>query len=185
VGGGSNSLGLFHPFLADAEVAMIGVEAGGEGVETPRHASRFSGGTVGIVEGYKSYFLLTEEGQVRPTHSISAGLDYAGTGPELAYLHDRGRVSFTHATDREAMDAFRLLIRQEGIIPALESAHAVAHAVKAAPQMGTDKIIVVNLSGRGDKDIFIVAEYLRDEDWLRFLRDMADGMEKQRDVREW
>ena len=184
VGGGSNSLGLFHPFIQEATVAMTGVEAGGKGVDTPKHASRFSGGVVGVVEGYKSYFLLTEEGQVRPTHSISAGLDYAGTGPELAYLHDRGRVAFTAATDEEAMGAFQLLMRQEGIIPALESSHAVAHAVRIAPGMAKDQVIVVNLSGRGDKDIFIVAEYLNDQDWLRFLREMADGMEKRTNASE-
>jgi tryptophan synthase beta chain len=174
-GGGSNSLGLFHPFLNDASVAMLGVEAGGRGTHTNAHAARFAGGEVGVIEGYKSYFLQTPEGQVRTTHSVSAGLDYAGIGPELAYLHDVGRVAFAAATDAEAIDAFTTLMRAEGIIPALESSHAVAHALKVAPGMPPDRIIVVNVSGRGDKDIFIVAEYLNDPDWKTFLRDMAEG----------
>ncbi|HAK95767.1 MAG TPA: tryptophan synthase subunit beta [Planctomycetes bacterium] len=175
VGGGSNSLGLFHPFLDDPGVAMVGVEAGGHGTDTEAHAARFAGGELGVIEGYKSYFLQTPEGQVRHTHSVSAGLDYAGIGPELAYLHDAGRVTFTAATDAEAIDAFTRLMRAEGIIPALESAHAVAHALKAAPGMRRDQLVVVNVSGRGDKDIFIVAEYLNDQDWKTFLRDMAEG----------
>jgi tryptophan synthase beta chain len=175
VGGGSNSIGLFHPFLTEENVTMVGVEAGGKGVDTDSHASRFSGGAVGVIEGYKSYFLQTDEGQVRPTHSISAGLDYAGIGPELAYLRDQGRVTFAAATDDETMRAFSLLMRYEGIIPALESAHAVAYAVQATPTMPRDHIVVVNLSGRGDKDIFIVAEYLDDPDWKIFLKEMAEG----------
>ena len=175
VGGGSNALGLFHPFLDDGGIAMIGVEAGGRGTDTEAHAARFAGGHVGVIEGYKSYFLQTPDGQVRPTHSVSAGLDYAGIGPELAYLHDAGRVAFASATDAEAIDAFTTLMRAEGIIPALESSHAVAHALKAAPNLPRDSLIVVNLSGRGDKDIFIVAEYLNDRDWKTFLKDMAEG----------
>ncbi len=175
MGGGSNALGLFHPFLDDGGIAMIGVEAGGRGTDTEAHAARFAGGHVGVIEGYKSYFLQTPEGQVRPTHSVSAGLDYAGIGPELAYLHDAGRVAFASATDAEAIDAFTTLMRAEGIIPALESSHAVAHALKAAPNLPRDSLIVVNLSGRGDKDIFIVAEYLNDRDWKTFLKDMAEG----------
>jgi tryptophan synthase beta chain len=174
-GGGSNSLGLFHPFLDDAAVAMIGVEAGGRGTHTTSHAARFAGGEVGIIEGYKSYFLQTPEGQVRATHSVSAGLDYAGIGPELAYLHDVRRVTFAAATDAQAINAFTTLMRSEGIIPALESSHAVAHALLVAPAMRRDQLIVVNVSGRGDKDIFIVAEYLNDPDWKAFLRDMAEG----------
>ncbi len=173
VGGGSNSIGLFHPFLNESSVAMVGVEAGGKGTGTTEHAARFAGGDVGIVEGYKSYFLQTSDGQVRPTHSISAGLDYAGIGPELAYLHDRGRVKFDAATDDETIEAFQTLARTEGIIPALESSHALAYALKVAPRMDPEQIIVVNLSGRGDKDIFIVADYLKDSDWKQFLKEMA------------
>lgn len=173
VGGGSNSIGLFHPFLNDPGVAMTGVEAGGLGTDTDKHASRFAGGEVGVIEGYKSYFLQSPEGQVRPTHSISAGLDYAGIGPELAYLRDQGRVSFAAATDAETINAFQTLAQLEGIIPALESSHALAHAIKTAPTLPADKIMVVNLSGRGDKDIFIVAEYLDDPDWRAFLKTMA------------
>ncbi|MBN1422283.1 MAG: pyridoxal-phosphate dependent enzyme, partial [Planctomycetes bacterium] len=173
VGGGSNSLGLFHAFLDDPGVEMVGVEAGGEGIESGRHAVRFRGGRVGVVEGYKSYFLQDEDGRIRPTHSISAGLDYAGVGPELADLADRGRVRFEYATDDEVLAAFRRLARSEGLLAALESAHAVAHAIRVAPALERDRIIVVNLSGRGDKDIFIIAEALGDEDWRRYLREHA------------
>jgi len=174
-GGGSNSLGLFHPFLADPQVDLVAVEAGGKGIETGLHAARSAGGVIGVVEGYKSYFLLTEEGQVRPTHSVSAGLDYAGVGPELAYLRDLGRVRFEVATDKEVIEAFSLLMRTEGIIPALESAHAVAYAVREAGRLGPEKVMVINLSGRGDKDIFIVADYLGDQTWRAFLREAAEG----------
>jgi tryptophan synthase beta chain len=174
VGGGSNSIGLFHPFLDDEAVEMIGVEAGGFGLGSGMHAVRFEGGKQGIIEGYKSYFLTDEDGQTRTTHSVSAGLDYAGIGPEHAWLHDSGRVTYTHATDKETVAALKM--RTEGIIPALESSHAVAEAIKRAPKMGRDKIMVVNISGRGDKDIFIVAEALRDKEWLDFLgRKVREG----------
>jgi len=173
VGGGSNSIGLFHAFLDDPSVEMVGVEAGGEGIESGRHAARFRGGRVGVVEGYKSYFLQDDDGRIRPTHSISAGLDYAGVGPELAFLADRGRVRFVYATDGEVIAAFQRLARAEGLLAALESAHAVAYAIRVAPSLPRDRIIVVNLSGRGDKDIFIIAEALGDEDWRRYLRSHA------------
>ncbi|MBW7997321.1 MAG: tryptophan synthase subunit beta [Candidatus Glassbacteria bacterium] len=176
VGGGSNSIGLFHPFLADDSVEMVGVEAGGFGIPGGMHSARFQGGRLGIIEGYKSYFLTDEDGQTLTTHSVAAGLDYAGIGPEHALLHDRGRVTYTSATDEETVEALKTLMRTEGIIPALESAHAVAEVLRRAPTMERDKIIVVNLSGRGDKDIFIVAEALRDREWLDFLaRKVEEG----------
>jgi tryptophan synthase beta chain len=156
VGGGSNSIGLFHPFLADAAVKMIGVEAGGSGHELGQHAARFNtggGGRPGVLQGTMSYVLQDQHGQVAPTHSISAGLDYPSIGPEHAFLHDEGRVEYGSVSDDEALEAFKLLSKLEGIIPALESAHAVAHAIKVAGEMRRDQIVVVNLSGRGDKDI--------------------------------
>jgi len=158
VGGGSNAIGLFHPFLEDADVRMTGIEAGGEGIIPGRHAARFQGGQLGVLQGAKTYILTDEHGQVQLTHSVSAGLDYAAVGPEHAYLRDIGRADYAYATDIEALEAFRVLSRTEGIIPALESSHAVAHALKVAPKMGADKIIIVNLSGRGDKDVAQVAE---------------------------
>ncbi|GAB5046660.1 tryptophan synthase subunit beta [Thermodesulfovibrio sp. TK110] len=157
VGGGSNSIGLFGAFLGDKDVKMIGVEAGGKGIETGLHAARFAQGTKGIFQGCLSYVLENEDGNILQTHSVSAGLDYASVGPEHAYLKDTGRVTYTYATDDEALEAFELLSRLEGIIPALESAHAVAEAVKIAPKMPKDSIIIVNLSGRGDKDVQEVA----------------------------
>ncbi len=157
VGGGSNAMGLFHAFLKHPEVRMIGVEAGGLGIRSGRHAARFAGGSVGVFQGCKSYLLQDRDGNVLGTHSVSAGLDYTSVGPEHAYLHDTGRVHYTYATDREALRAFELLSKTEGIIPALESAHAVAEAIKLAPQMSRDSIIIVNLSGRGDKDVAHVA----------------------------
>jgi tryptophan synthase beta chain len=170
VGGGSNALGLFHPFLADEDVACLGVEAGGRGAGAGENAVRFSrSGRTGIAQGYKSLFLQDEHGQLLATHSISAGLDYPGVGPELAFLQHCGRAQFTSATDSEALDAFQLLCRQEGIIPALESAHALAMALKIAPRMERTKIMVVNISGRGDKDLFITARALERERWLQFL----------------
>lgn len=169
VGGGSNSLGLFSPFLKDLSVQIIGVEAGGTGTRLGQHAARFKGGKVGVVEGYKSYFLQNADGQLAPTHSIAAGLDYPGVSPELADLHDQGRVMFTSATDAEALSAYELLAKTEGIFPALESAHAVAEAIKQAPRMKADQSIVVNVSGRGDKDLFIVARALGDESFKAFL----------------
>jgi tryptophan synthase beta chain len=157
VGGGSNSIGLFHEFLAE-DVRMIGVEAGGRGVDTGAHAARFAGGSVGVLQGTKSYLLQDEDGNVLGTHSVSAGLDYASVGPEHAYLKDTGRVQYTYATDDEALNAFELLSRTEGIIPALESSHALTEAIKFAPRLSKDKIIIVNLSGRGDKDVQHVAQ---------------------------
>ena len=163
VGGGSNSIGLFHPFLDDPSVRMIGVEAGGSGQSLGQHAARFNtsgGGRPGVLQGTMSYVLQDEDGQVATTHSVSAGLDYPSIGPEHAFLHDSKRVSYESASDEEALSAFQLLSKLEGIIPALESAHAVAHAIKVAGQMPGSEIVVVNLSGRGDKDVNTVREYL-------------------------
>ncbi len=161
VGGGSNSIGLFYPFLADEGVRMIGVEAGGSGDLLGQHAARFNqggGGRPGVLQGTMSYVLQDERGQIAATHSVSAGLDYPSIGPEHAYLHDAGRVQYVSASDSEALEAFRNLSRLEGITPALESAHAVAHALKVAREMAQNQIIIVNLSGRGDKDVHTVAE---------------------------
>ncbi len=156
VGGGSNAMGLFHEFLKE-DIKMIGVEAGGRGIETGEHAARFAGGSIGVFQGCKSYLLQDDDGNVLGTHSVSAGLDYASIGPEHPYLRDTGRVQYTYATDDEALSAFELLSRTEGITPALESAHAVAEVVKLAPKLDQDKIIIINLSGRGDKDVQHVA----------------------------
>lgn len=153
VGGGSNAIGLFHPFLADASVKMIGVEAGGEGITEGHHAARFQGGKLGVLQGTKTWLLADSDGQIQLTHSVSAGLDYAAVGPEHAYYQSQGRVDYTYATDAEALDAFQELARTEGIIPALETAHALAEAKKIAPKMRKDQVIIVNLSGRGDKDV--------------------------------
>ena len=160
VGGGSNSIGLFHEFLADQSVRMIGVEAGGRGDALGEHAARFAGGSPGVLQGTRSYVLQDENGQISTTHSVSAGLDYSAIGPEHAYLHDIGRISYSKASDAEALKAFELLAQLEGIIPALESAHAIAEVIKVTPSMPRDQIIVVNLSGRGDKDVNTVAELL-------------------------
>jgi tryptophan synthase beta chain len=157
VGGGSNSIGLFHPFLNDPGVTMIGVEAGGRGDKLGEHAARFRGGKPGILQGTYSYVLQTDDGQISTTHSISAGLDYASVGPEHAYLHDLGRIQYTSVDDTAALEAFHLLSRLEGIIPALESSHAVAEAVRLAPKLGQDHLMIINLSGRGDKDVQTVA----------------------------
>jgi len=157
VGGGSNSIGLFYPFLGDADVKMVGVEAGGEGIEAGKHAARFQGGSLGVLQGTRSFLLQDEFGQIQLTHSVSAGLDYAAVGPEHAWLHEQGRVEYTYATDSEALEAFMKLARLEGIIPALESAHAVAEVIKRAPKLGKDQLVIVNLSGRGDKDVAQVA----------------------------
>jgi len=167
VGGGSNSIGLFHPFLDDEGIEMIGVEAGGDGIVPERHAARFQGGRLGVLQGTKTWLLANEDGQIQLTHSVSAGLDYPAIGPEHAYLHDLGRVKYTYATDTEALAAFRLLSECEGIIPALESSHAIAEVVKTAPTMAKDKLIVVNLSGRGDKDVAQAARMVFGED-LKF-----------------
>lgn len=160
IGGGSNAMGLFHPFLDDPEVSMIGVEAGGHGVETPQHAASLNGGRAGILHGMQSYFLQNDDGQITEAHSISAGLDYPGIGPEHAWLFDQKRVNYVSVTDSEALDAFQLCTRLEGIIPALEPAHAFAHVAKIAGTLPKDHIIVMNLCGRGDKDIFTVADKL-------------------------
>jgi len=161
IGGGSNAMGLFHPFLDDESVRIIGVEAGGHGVDDRmEHAASISGGRPGVLHGNRTYLLQDEDGQILEGHSISAGLDYPGIGPEHSWLHDIGRVEYESVTDMEALEAFQLLCTTEGIIPALESSHALAHAAKIAPDLPRDHLMVVNLSGRGDKDIFSVAEHL-------------------------
>lgn len=170
VGGGSNSMGLFHAFLDNPAVKMIGVEAGGKGIKGHSHAARFQGGSVGVSEGMKSYFLHDSDGQMLPTHSISAGLDYSGVGPQLAYLRENGRVEFTFATDDEVLNAWRTLARTEGIFGALESMHALAAVMRLAPKMKKTQKIVFNLSGRGDKDLFIVTRAIGDENFKEFLK---------------
>jgi tryptophan synthase beta chain len=161
VGGGSNAIGLFYPFLGDESVKMLGVEAGGEGIIPNRHAARFQGGSIGVLQGTRSFLLQDEHGQIQLTHSVSAGLDYAAVGPEHAWLRDQKRVEYTYATDPQALEAFMKLARLEGIIPALESSHAVAGVIERAPKMGKDEIVIVNLSGRGDKDVAQVAKILK------------------------
>ena len=153
VGGGSNAIGLFYPFLNDASVKMLGVEAGGEGIYPEKHAARFQGGSLGVLQGTRSYILQDENGQIQLTHSVSAGLDYAAVGPEHAWLRDQKRVEYGYATDDKALEAFIKLARLEGIIPALESSHAVAAIIELAPKMSKDQLVIVNLSGRGDKDV--------------------------------
>ena len=160
IGGGSNAMGLFHPFLDDASVEIYGVEAGGDGVETGRHAASLTGGRPGVLHGNRTYLLQNEDGQINDAHSISAGLDYPGIGPEHAWLHDMKRVQYVSATDKEALAAFQLLSKLEGIIPALEPAHALAYVTKIASKLPKDHLLVMNLCGRGDKDIFAVAEHL-------------------------
>jgi tryptophan synthase beta chain len=157
VGGGSNAIGMFHPFIEDESVAMIGVEAGGNGLETGEHAAPLNDGTAGVLHGNRTYVMSDDAGQVLGTHSVSAGLDYPGVGPEHAWLKDTGRAQYTAINDDEALDAFRRLTRVEGIMPALESSHAVAQGIKTAASMSKDQIVVINLSGRGDKDIHTVA----------------------------
>ena len=159
VGGGSNAIGLFWPFLNDESVKMTGVEAGGRGIRDGDHAARFQGGKLGVLQGTKTYLLADEDGQIQLTHSVSAGLDYAAIGPEHAFLRDQGRIDYDYATDDEALAAFQRLSRTEGIIPALESSHAIAHVLKIAPKMSSDQIIIANLSGRGDKDVSQAAEH--------------------------
>ena len=158
VGGGSNAMGIFHPYIAHADVRLIGVEAAGDGIDTGRHAASLTAGHPGVLHGNRTYLLQDADGQIIETHSVSAGLDYPGVGPEHAWLKDTGRAEYATITDAEALQAFHTLCRLEGIIPALESSHAVAHAVKIAPSMGKEKILLVNLSGRGDKDMHTVAE---------------------------
>jgi tryptophan synthase beta chain len=162
VGGGSNALGLFHAFLDDKKIEITGVEAGGEGLDTQRHAASILKGSKGVLHGMKSYLLQDGDGQIHPVYSISAGLDYPGVGPEHAFLKESGRVNYVSVTDSEAVDAFLYLSSMEGIIPALESAHAVAYAIKAAPLMDSGKIMIVNLSGRGDKDVYSAAAYVKE-----------------------
>jgi tryptophan synthase beta chain len=160
VGGGSNAIGVFFDFLDDRAVKLIGVEAGGHGIKRGEHAARFEGGKLGVLQGSKTYILQNPDGQIELTHSVSAGLDYAAIGPEHAYYRDQGRIEYAYATDDEVMEAFQLCSRSEGIIPALESTHALVHGLKRAKALGKDKIIVVNLSGRGDKDVNQVAKLL-------------------------
>ncbi|MBO1360044.1 tryptophan synthase subunit beta [Acetobacter sacchari] len=160
IGGGSNAMGIFHPFLDDASVRLIGVEAAGHGLDSGKTAASISRGRRGVLHGNRTYLLQDENGQIDEAHSISAGLDYPGVGPEHSWLHEIGRAEYVGVTDDEALDAFQTCTRTEGIIPALESAHAIAHAIKVAPSMSPDTLVVVNISGRGDKDIFTVAEHL-------------------------
>jgi len=160
VGGGSNAIGLFHPFLQDEDVRMMGVEAGGDGIIPERHAARFQGGKLGVLQGSKTWLLANEDGQIELTHSVSAGLDYAAVGPEHAYLKDIGRAEYSYATDDEALAAFKELAQTEGILPALESAHAMAYVSKVAPDLPKNYVIIANLSGRGDKDVEQAAKYL-------------------------
>jgi tryptophan synthase beta chain len=159
VGGGSNAIGIFHRFIADENVRLIGLEAGGDGIETGRHASTISGGSVGVLHGTRTYVLQDENGQTVESHSISAGLDYPGVGPEHAILNDTGRAEYRSITDAEAMEAFSLLSKTEGIIPAIETAHALAGAMKVGKELGPDSILLINLSGRGDKDVHTAAKY--------------------------
>ena len=181
VGGGSNASGVFSGFLDDTDVELIGVEAGGLGLASHQHAARIAGGQghVGIAQGYKTYFMQDEEGQMQDTHSISAGLDYIGVGPILAYLHDAGRVRFESATDQEVIEAFKTTVKKEGLIPALESSHAIARALKEARTADRDAIFLINLSGRGDKDIFTIADALGDERWRDFLRSKVAQPDRQ------
>jgi len=173
VGGGSNASGIFLPFLDDNTVELVGVEAGGHGLESGEHAARFYGGTVGVAQGYKTYFFQDDEGQMMHTHSIAAGLDYIGVSPILSHLHDQKRIRFTAATDAAVISATKLLIRTEGIIPALESGHAFAAVIEEAPHIPDGTQVLINLSGRGDKDIFNIAEAVGDEKWQEFLKAKA------------
>jgi tryptophan synthase beta chain len=160
VGGGSNAIGIFYAFLNDSGVRLVGVEAGGEGIKPGRHAARFQGGKLGVLQGSKSFLLQDADGQIESTHSVSAGLDYAAVGPEHCHLREIGRAEYTYATDDEALNAFSTLGKIEGILPALETAHGVAFAMKEAPRLKKDQIILVNLSGRGDKDVNEAARFL-------------------------
>jgi tryptophan synthase beta chain len=175
VGGGSNALGIFSGFFDDP-VELVGVEAGGRGLASGRHATRLSSkdASIGIAQGYKTYFLQDKDGQMKETHSVAAGLDYVGVSPILAHLRERGRVRFETATDREVVDALSLTILKEGLIPALESAHAFVQAFKEAPTLSNDDIILINQSGRGDKDIFTVADAFADPNWRAFIRRKAE-----------
>jgi len=181
VGGGSNASGIFAGFLNDSEVELIGVEAGGLGLHTGQHAARLAQhvGRPGVAQGYKTCFLQNAEGQMQPTHSVAAGLDYIGVGPILAYLHQIGRIRVEAATDAEVLEVLKLVMRREGIIPALESAHAFVTALKEAPQLSPDEVILINQSGRGDKDIFTIAEALGDARWRAFLRDKVTAWDRE------
>ncbi len=163
IGGGSNAMGLFYPFLDDQDVQIIGVEAAGRGIATGEHAASLTGGAPGVLHGNRTYLLQTDDGQIKDAHSISAGLDYPGIGPEHSWLHEQGRVQYVSATDQEALQAFQLCSRLEGIIPALEPAHALAHVRKIAPKLPRDHLLVMNMCGRGDKDVFTVAKALEEE----------------------
>ncbi len=178
VGGGSNAIGAFHEFIKNKKVRLIGVEAGGTGKKLGQNASRKENGSLGIFQGYKSLFLQTEEGHIAPTHSVAAGLDYPGMGPELAELYKNKKMELSSALDREAIEAFKLTTKHEGIIPALESAHALAHAYKVLPKLAHNKIVVVNISGRGDKDLFNVARSLNDKEFKKFLAEEIKRYEK-------
>ncbi len=178
VGGGSNAIGAFNEFLDEESVQLIGVEAGGQGPEVGQHAARFQGGRVGVVEGYKSYWLQDEHGQVQDTVSISAGLDYAGIGPLHAFLHDQGRVKYTSATDKEVLESVKTLAETEGILSALESAHGLVEAIRLAPSLATDKTIVVNLSGRGEKDLFIFGRHLSSNSFREFIERYAEELKE-------
>jgi tryptophan synthase beta chain len=177
VGGGSNAMGIFSGFFDDAEVALIGVEAGGRGLDTHEHAARLCSddATIGVAQGYKTYFLQNRDGQMNETHSVAAGLDYVGVSPILADLREKKRVRFEAATDREVIDALALTVRKEGIIPALESSHAFAQAFKEAPDLPRDTVILINQSGRGDKDIFTIADAFEDPSWRNFIADKAEA----------
>ena len=175
VGGGSNASGIFLPFLDDESVELVGVEAGGRGVDTGSHAARFYSGNVGIAQGYKTYFFQDEEGQMLHTHSIAAGLDYIGVSPILSHLHDEKRIRFTATADDAVISATKHLIRSEGIIPALESSHAFASVIEEAPHIPEGSQVLINLSGRGDKDIFNIAEAIGDKKWEEFLRQKASS----------
>jgi tryptophan synthase beta chain len=175
VGGGSNAMGIFSGFLGDAEVELVGVEAGGHGIGIGNHAARLGlrDAAIGVAQGYKTYFLQNREGQMQDTHSVAAGLDYVGVSPILADLYERGRVRFEVATDEDVVDALKTTVRQEGLIPALESSHAFAQAYKEAPQMDPADVILINQSGRGDKDIFTIADAIGDPKWREFIQKKA------------
>jgi tryptophan synthase beta chain len=175
VGGGSNAMGIFSGFFDDP-VELVGVEAGGDGLETGRHASRLASkdASVGVAQGYKTCFLQDSDGQMKETHSVAAGLDYVGVSPILASLKEEGRVRFEAATDKEVLDATALTMKKEGLIPALESAHAFAQAFKEAPELSSEDIIIINQSGRGDKDIFTIADAFSDPEWMAFIQEKAE-----------
>jgi tryptophan synthase beta chain len=177
VGGGSNAMGIFSGFLDDAEVSLVGVEAGGRGVDTNAHAARLASpaARIGVAQGYRTYFLQDDDGQMKDTHSVAAGLDYVGVSPILSHLHESGRVRFEAATDPEVVAALELTVRKEGLIPALESSHAFAQAYKEAPTLSREDIILINQSGRGDKDIFTVADAFDDPKWRDFIRQKAEA----------